>query len=99
DGSLIGGMVAMQSKQIVEYLRTGKQSGFQRRRAATYTNYECADGKHVAIAANDQAMYERMCDAIGAPGLKTDTRFADPWGRAKNKDELVDALGDVFRTR
>ncbi len=99
DGSLIGGMVAMQSKQIVEYLRTGKQSGFQRRRAATYTNYECADGRHVAIAANSQEMWERLCDAIDAPGLKEDQRFRDPWGRAKHKDELVEELDRVFRMR
>ena len=99
DGSLIGGMVAMQSKQIVEFLRTGKQSGFQRRRAATYTNYACADGKHIAIAANTQEFWERMCDALDRPDLKTDERFAGPWGRAKNKDELVDELVRTFRTR
>ena len=97
DGSLIGGMVAMQSKQIVEYLRTGKQSGFQGRRAATYTNYECADGRHVAIAANTEAMWERLCDALGAPELKSDERFADPFGRARHKDALVAELERRFR--
>ncbi len=99
DGSLIGGMVAMQSKQIVEFLRTGKQSGFQSRRAATYTNYECGDGRHVAIAANTEAMWERLCDALDAPGLKADPRFADPFGRARNKDALVVELEALFRTR
>jgi len=99
DGSLIGGMVAMQSKQIVEYLRTGKQSGFQSRRAATYTNYECADGRHVAIAANTEAMWERLCDALGAPELKSDERFADPFGRARHKDALVVELERRFRAR
>jgi CoA:oxalate CoA-transferase len=99
DGSLIGGMVAMQSKQIVEFLRTGQQSGFQRRRAATYTNYECADGKHMAIAANTQEFWERMCDALDAAWLKTDERFANPWGRAKNKDSLVEELERIFRAR
>ncbi len=99
DGSLIGGMVAMQSKQIVEYLRTGKQSGFQSRRAATYTNYECADGRHVAIAANTEAMWERLCDALGAPELKRYERFADPFGRARHKDALVVELERRFRAR
>jgi crotonobetainyl-CoA:carnitine CoA-transferase CaiB-like acyl-CoA transferase len=99
DGSLIGGMVAMQSKQIMEYLRTGKQSGFQRRRAATYTNYECADGKHVAIAAQDQKYWELLCDALGEGWLKTDERFAEPFGRAKHKDALVTELEKIFRKR
>jgi len=92
-------MVAMQSKQIVEFLRSGKQSGFQRRRAATYTNYQCADSGHVAIAANSQAMWERLCDALDAESLKTDERFADPWGRSANKDDLVDELDAIFRTQ
>ena len=99
DGSLIGGMVAMQSKQIYEFLRTGKQSGFQRRRAATYTNYECADGRHVAIAANAQDMWERLVEALDDDALRQDDRFKDPWGRAKHKDELVDELDRIFRSR
>ena len=31
--------------------------------------------------------------------LKTDERFADPWGRARNKDALVDELDKIFKTR
>jgi len=99
DCSLIGGMVAMQSKQIMEFLRTGKQSGFQSRRAATYTNYECKDGKHVAIAANSQEFWERFCVAIDAQHLAADERFADPFGRARNKDALVEELAAHFKTR
>ena len=102
DGSLIGGMVAMQSKQIMEFLRTGKQSGFQRRRAATYTNYECADGLQIAIAANSstsEKFWDGLCDALDAAWLKTDPRFADPFGRARNKDELVEVLDVIFRGR
>jgi CoA:oxalate CoA-transferase len=99
DGSLIGGMVAMQSKQIVEFLRTGKQVGFERRRAATYTNYECADGRHVAIAANTQKFWESLCRALDAPQLAADERFREPFGRAKHKDALVDMLDAMFRGR
>ena len=99
DGSLIGGMVAMQSKQIMEFLRTGKQVGFERRRAATYTNYECADGRHVAIAAQDQKYWKLLCEAIGHPQLKDDPRFKSPWGRKDNKDALVDELDRIFRTK
>jgi CoA:oxalate CoA-transferase len=99
DGSLIGGMVAMQSKQLYEFFRTGLQAGFQRRRSATYTNYECADGRHVAIAANAQDAWERFCDAIEAPDLKADPRFREPFGRAKHKDDLVEELDRRFRTK
>jgi crotonobetainyl-CoA:carnitine CoA-transferase CaiB-like acyl-CoA transferase len=99
DGSLIGAMVAMQSKQLMEYLRTGVQAGFQRRRSATYTNYECGDGRHVAIAANAQDAWERLCVAIDAQWLAKDPRFAEPFGRAAHKDALVEELDRVFRSR
>ncbi|MGE0058820.1 MAG: CaiB/BaiF CoA transferase family protein [Dehalococcoidia bacterium] len=99
DCSLIGGMVALQSKQIMEYLRTGKQSGFQTRRAATYTNYECADGKHVAIAANSQEFWERFIVAIDSEWLGADERFHEPFARARNKDALVEELAKIFKTR
>jgi crotonobetainyl-CoA:carnitine CoA-transferase CaiB-like acyl-CoA transferase len=99
DGSLIGGMIAMQSKQLYEFFRSGLQAGFQRRREATYTNYECADGKHVAIAANTQEMWERLCDALDAPALKADERFCEPFGRARNKPELVAELDRIFRSK
>ena len=99
DVSLIAGMTALQSMQFTRFLRTEFQSGFQRRRAATYTNYECADGKHIAIAANTQRFWERMCDALDHPELKTDPRFADPFGRADNKDELVELLSAIFKER
>ncbi|MBK9612374.1 MAG: CoA transferase [Dehalococcoidia bacterium] len=99
DGSLIGGMVAMQSKQIMEFLRTGKQTGFERRRAATYTNYECGDGRHIAIAAQDQKYWERLCEALDEGWLKDDERFASPFPRARNKDALVGELDRIFRKR
>jgi CoA:oxalate CoA-transferase len=99
DVSLIAGMTALQSMQFTRFLHTKFQSGFQRRRAATYTNYECADGKHIAIAANTQRFWERTCDALDHPELKTDPRFADPFGRADNKDELVELLSAIFKER
>ena len=99
DVSLIGGMTALQSMQFTRFLRTKFQSGFQRRRAATYTNYECADGKHIAIAANTQRFWVRMCDALEHPELKSNPHFAEPFGRADNKDELVEVLSVIFKER
>ncbi len=99
DVSLIGGMTALQSMQFTRYFRTAFQSGFQRRRAATYTNYECQDGGHIAIAANTQRFWERLCEAIGHPELRTDPRFSNPFGRAEHKDELVATLGAIFLER
>ena len=98
DGSLIGGLTSMQAMPLGRYLRTGRQPGFEFRRAATYTHYKCADGAYMAIAANKQDMWERMCDA-GFPHLKNDPKYADPFARAENKMELVGVLEREFAKR
>jgi formyl-CoA transferase len=99
DVSLIGAMTALQAMPLTRFLRTGQQPGFEERRAATYTHYEASDGRYVAIAANTQAFWERMCAALDRPDLAADGRFADPFGRARNKDELVAILEAQFHTR
>jgi crotonobetainyl-CoA:carnitine CoA-transferase CaiB-like acyl-CoA transferase len=95
DVSLIGGMTHLQAFPLTRYLRTGKQPGFEFRRAATYTHYRCLDGGYMAIAANTQDMWERFCDAA-APELKVDPKFAEPFGRFDNKMELVGILEALF---
>ncbi len=99
DVSLIGAMTAVQAMPITRFLRTGEQRGFEERRAATYTHYECADGRYVAIAANTQAFWERLCDALERPDLREDARFVGPFERDRNKLALVDILDAQFRTQ
>ena len=99
DVSLIGAMTAVQAMPITRFLRTGEQRGFEERRAATYTHYECADGRYVAIATNTQAFWERCCDALERPDLREDARFIGPFERDRNKNELVEVLDAQFRTQ
>jgi CoA:oxalate CoA-transferase len=53
----------------------------------------------VAIAAQDQKYWELMCDALDEGWLKTDERFANPFGRVANKAALVEELERIFRKR
>ncbi|HEX5140381.1 MAG TPA: CoA transferase [Dehalococcoidia bacterium] len=98
DSSLIGSLTSLQAMPLGRYLRTGRQPGFEFRRAATYTHYPCAGGGYMAIAANSQAMWERLCDAA-APELKTDPRFETPFNRFDNKMVLVGVLEELFATK
>lgn len=99
DVSLISAMTAVQAMPLTRFLRTGEQRGFEERRAATYTHYECADGRYVAIAANTQAFWERLCDALGRPELRDDVRFRGPFDREANKSALVEVFEAQFRTQ
>jgi formyl-CoA transferase/succinyl-CoA--D-citramalate CoA-transferase len=53
--------------------------------------YPTADGAEVVIAANADAVFTRLCKAMGAPDLADDPRFATHGARGDNMDEL-DAL-------
>jgi CoA:oxalate CoA-transferase len=99
DASLIGGMAALQQRPLTLYLRTGEQPGFQERRSPTYTHYECADGRYVAIAANSQKFWLYFCEAIERLDLRDDPKFHEPFGRADHMPELVAILEDHFRTQ
>ena len=99
DVSLLSALVQMQNQELATYLESGEQLGFQRFRSATYTHYECADREYVAIAANTQAMWERLCNALGRSELKADNRFNTAEGRRLNMDALVAELAALFATR
>lgn len=49
--------------------------------------FRTADGP-INIVANDQKQYESLCDAIGAPEMKTDPRFITRQMRVENRTAL-----------
>ncbi|HLZ70112.1 MAG TPA: CoA transferase [Dehalococcoidia bacterium] len=96
--SLFGSMLAFQGRQLMRYLRTGKQGRARWRRSPTYSHYRCADG-WLAIAAVDPKMWPRLCRALGKPDLEHDPRFAGPWDRDRNAAGLEELLEAIFATR
>ena len=60
--------------------------------------FDTADGK-LALAANFEPQYRRLCEAIGRVDLLTDPRFADRATRFAAADALRDELGATFATR
>lgn len=46
------------------------------------------------IAANQDTVFARLCQAMGRPELATDDRFATHRARGRNQDELDDIIGD-----
>ncbi len=56
--------------------------------------YLAEDGTYVLIAANSQAVYRRLCDAMGRPELIDDPRFATIRARWKNVEALDTIIGD-----
>jgi formyl-CoA transferase/CoA:oxalate CoA-transferase len=65
---------------------------------APYQAFPTADG-HALIAAGSDALFQRLCAALGAPGLASDERFRDNPSRVRNRVALVDALSALTRQR
>ncbi len=65
---------------------------------APYQAFETADG-WITVGAANQANWLKMLQAIEAPELEDDPRFATNDGRMANLAELVEALGAIFRCR
>ncbi len=54
----------------------------------TYGAFRAADGRHVVLAVIDQVPWTRMCDALQAPELLEDPRFASAGLRIQHADAL-----------
>lgn len=53
--------------------------------------FRTGDGR-MNISINEQGQYERLCDAIGLPALKSDPRFLDRESRIRNRKPLQELL-------
>jgi crotonobetainyl-CoA:carnitine CoA-transferase CaiB-like acyl-CoA transferase len=62
-----------------------------------YETYEAADRPFALAAANDR-LFARLCEAIGAPELARDERFATNSARVEHRDALAELLQEAFGT-
>ncbi|MBF7730642.1 CaiB/BaiF CoA transferase family protein [Pseudomonas sp. N040] len=54
--------------------------------------HTCADGKHIQIGANGDAIFQRFMRAIGRADLASDPALADNAGRDARRDELYGVI-------
>jgi crotonobetainyl-CoA:carnitine CoA-transferase CaiB-like acyl-CoA transferase len=62
-----------------------------------YQSFPTADG-WIAIAAPNDGLYARLCQALGAPELASDERFASNAARVENRDTLIPLLEERLAT-
>ncbi|HVV08250.1 CoA transferase [Amycolatopsis sp.] len=88
--TLVDSSMALLSNQILNVLATGQSpvpsgSGFSI--SAPYEAFRTADGWAMIAAGND-AIYRRLCGALGRPELATDPRFVQVAQRVARRAEL-----------
>lgn len=67
--------------------------------AAPRNIYLTKDGKHLAMSASMQSMWEKLAAAMDMPELIDDPRFATSASRIKNQAELDDIIGTFMALR
>jgi len=95
--SVLGVMEATVPEYTVsEYIR--ERSGATLPNVAPSNIYNCADGSFL-IAANQDTVFTRLCEAIGQPELSSDERFSTHTARGKNMKVLDDIINDWSKSR
>jgi formyl-CoA transferase len=97
DVALTESCLAIQESTIPDYDVGGVvrgPSGTRLEGIAPSNIYRSADGSWVVIAANQDTVFARLCQAMGRPELTTDDRFANHGARGRNQDELDKIIGN-----
>ena len=95
DAYLYGSVLRIMEWTIAAYDQLSfvrRRTGNRVDRAAPIDNYLSRDGRYVCIVAISQAIFERLCNAMGRPGLVADERFANQAARARNSAETNAAV-------
>ncbi|HXG09324.1 MAG TPA: CaiB/BaiF CoA-transferase family protein [Gemmataceae bacterium] len=101
DVSMLDGQIAILESAVMRYAVTGQVPGPMGNRhpsIAPFEPYETADRLLIVAAGND-ALFGRLCRALGRPELAADPRFLANRDRVRNVEELKAELETVLRTK
>jgi CoA:oxalate CoA-transferase len=102
DVSMLDASLVLMTSMVIPYLNAGiepKQPGNRGYSGSPTSDlFETIDG-HLSLGANTQDQFENLCEAIGAPQIAADPRFAARDGRMANHEALSQALREVFAKR
>jgi len=101
DTSLYETTLAWMTLPISAYLANGevpRRYGSGVEQIVPYQAFAAADG-HIMVAAGNDNLFRRLCDAIGRPGLAEDSRFRTNGDRVVNRSALIPILSDLFATQ
>lgn len=91
DAALYETAFTMMEAWVPVYDRLGsvpKRVGSRLPGTAPNSLYPTKDGAYILLAANNDAIFRRLSDAMGRPDLPSHPRFSDPRARAVNIDAL-----------
>ncbi|MFL6203796.1 MAG: CaiB/BaiF CoA transferase family protein [Acidimicrobiales bacterium] len=96
DVAIYEAVAALMESTMADYELGGvvrTRSGSVLRGVAPSNVYPTADRAEVVVAANADAVFVRLCQAMGQPALADDARFATHGARGENMAELDELIG------
>jgi crotonobetainyl-CoA:carnitine CoA-transferase CaiB-like acyl-CoA transferase len=99
--AIVDAMVSLLTWSAGMYFETGIPPGVAGNHhplTAPFGVYQTKEGRFNLCAGNN-AIWKRLCDAIGRPELKDDPRFATVFDRVAHRADLDAILAQVFQTR
>lgn len=100
DSSIYESVLAMMESVVPEYTQEGyvrERTGSILPKIAPSNAYPTLDGD-ILIAANQDSVYGRLCEAMGRPEMATDPRYIDHHSRGDHQEELDGIIADWART-
>ncbi len=100
DATMIGGQVAMLSRQAARYFADGtvpRPEGNVHASIVPYQTFRASDG-HVNIGVANNPLFERFCHALDLEELLEDERFSDNRKRVAHRREIVPIIERRIRT-
>ena len=101
DTSLFEAALALSVWESAELWGTGRipqPLGSAHRLTAPYQALRTADG-HITVGANNQRLWQRLCEAVGRPELVSDPRFVSNDDRMAHRAELAAELESALAAR
>lgn len=101
DVAMLDGQVAVLENALARYFATGQVPGPMGTRHPSITPFEAfaaADG-YIVVAAGNDALFARLCQAVGRPELAADPRFDTNPQRTANVDALKAEIEAALRRR
>jgi CoA:oxalate CoA-transferase len=99
DVAMLDGQLAILESAIMRYAATGQVPGPLGNRHPSITPFEpyAAADRPLIIAAGNNALFARLCAALGRPELAADPRYASNSARTLHAEELKADLEAVLR--
>jgi crotonobetainyl-CoA:carnitine CoA-transferase CaiB-like acyl-CoA transferase len=94
DSALYESVLQVMESMVPEYMISGhirERSGSFLQGVAPSNVYACKDGEYL-IGANQDAVFARLCEAMGQPDLATNPRYATHVVRGKHQRELDELI-------